>query len=324
MSTQRRDNAGQGGRAGVAASVGASAGTGFLGHLVARVQAHAHHTPLSMLERRRPGLFEPRTRLPGSALETVDTVDAGTPSVAVPAMPSAPQSQAAISALRIATPPVAAPAATSAARNAQVATPQAQAVISVDPVAAAIPSSAHPVSPRADTAVAATRSPRRDAARESHAVQHGTSPAPAARAAAAASSAQAPIAIPQVIASRSVEKTHIERTLLESRMTVIERESTKHRDVMASVDAASPLRGPASVVRSEARAAPVAHPARSAALQPIPAPAAAAPAPVQVSIGRVEIRGVASPTKAAPTRSTASAPKLGLDEYLQQRHGSGR
>jgi hypothetical protein len=128
--------------------------------------------------------------------------------------------------------------------------------------------------------------------------------------------------VPQLIAARSVEKTHVERSLLESRTSVIEREIVKQSDPPAPASAVSPVRRPSRIVRSEATPAPVAHPARSAAMLATPIPPA--PAPVQVSIGRVEIRGFASAAKPEAGRSMPSEPKLGLDAYLQQRHGSGR
>lgn len=52
-------------------------------------------------------------------------------------------------------------------------------------------------------------------------------------------------------------------------------------------------------------------------------PAPAAPVPVQVTIGRVEVRAVA--TKADRARTSAPAgPRLSLDEYLRQRNGASR
>lgn len=53
------------------------------------------------------------------------------------------------------------------------------------------------------------------------------------------------------------------------------------------------------------------------------AQAALPPAPVQITVGRIEVRAVASRTGNAETRRPA-APRLSLDEYLQQRHGGVR
>ncbi len=57
------------------------------------------------------------------------------------------------------------------------------------------------------------------------------------------------------------------------------------------------------------------------------APHAAPPrevAPVQVTIGRIEVRAVAAPA-AAPARGVVrAAPRLGLEQYLRERHGGRR
>lgn len=123
---------------------------------------------------------------------------------------------------------------------------------------------------------------------------------------------------------RGTQIVRVESSRLESRTTVIERDIDRHRDASAPAPAtpASTLKPPPRLAHSEASKAPVAHPVRSAALQAMPVPAA--PAAVQVSIGRVEIRGFAGAAAPAPARSAAAKPQLGLDEYLQQRHGNGR
>ncbi|HVJ37775.1 MAG TPA: hypothetical protein VM687_08225 [Stenotrophomonas sp.] len=77
---------------------------------------------------------------------------------------------------------------------------------------------------------------------------------------------------------------------------------------------------PPRLAVSQRAAAPVAHPARRAAL---PAPATA---PVQVSIGSVEIRAQATaptPERARP-RPSSSSQVPSLDAYLRQRHGGPR
>src|SRR5690606_23587895 len=84
---------------------------------------------------------------------------------------------------------------------------------------------------------------------------------------------------------------------------------------LPSLTSQASVREPASVR--------IAHAGRRAALAPRPPTAAPAPAPVQVSIGRVEIRGAAPPAPAAATQARRG-PQLGLDDYLRQRHGSGR
>jgi len=63
---------------------------------------------------------------------------------------------------------------------------------------------------------------------------------------------------------------------------------------------------------------------RLAAAVKAPPPAAPPllPAPVQVTIGRVEVRA-ASPAPIARGGAQPAGPRLGLDEYLRQRHGVG-
>ena len=51
--------------------------------------------------------------------------------------------------------------------------------------------------------------------------------------------------------------------------------------------------------------------------------AAPTPAPVQISIGRVEIRAVQAPAN-KPRAVGPAAPRLSLDDYLQQRNGAAR
>ncbi|MGO1001011.1 hypothetical protein [Lysobacter sp. CA196] len=72
--------------------------------------------------------------------------------------------------------------------------------------------------------------------------------------------------------------------------------------------------------RDTAPVAPVANPGRAAAMAL--APVTAPPAPIQVTIGRLEVGAVAPAAfAAAPATGPAREPKLGLDDYLRQRHG---
>lgn len=89
---------------------------------------------------------------------------------------------------------------------------------------------------------------------------------------------------------------------------------------LAAAPQASALPLPPRLPQAQRVAAPVAHPARRAAL---PAPA---DTPVQVSIGSVEIRAHAPATNAPATRiRPAAAPPLpSLDAYLRDRHGGPR
>ena len=340
-----------------------AAGLGFLGHLVGRTQLRATQSPLPILERRRPGIFEPRTHAPATTLDLVETAGAANVSdtsslrrtAAPAAQPAAPTTHSAIPAASL-------PSMTTAPDRIRPATPAPAAAIATEPRI-----DAAPIAPRSarskitrDTstgrAAASTPSP-------SAAVVSPTSPSPTIAAPptmAAASmrgtqivrvepsrleshlksrttvierevdrrrNASAAAPAPPTMSAASMRGTQIVRvepSRVESRTTVIERDIDRHRNASAPAPAApaSTLKTPPRLAHSEASKAPVAHPVRSAAMQAMPAPAA--PAPVQVSIGRVEIRGFAGAAAPTPARSAASKPQLGLDEYLQQRHGNSR
>ncbi|MBL0163866.1 MAG: hypothetical protein IPP82_09570 [Xanthomonadales bacterium] len=282
-------------------------GRGFLGNLVERTQGPTTALQMPMLERRRPGIFEPRASGSAQPLERIETVIRPDTSTFAPAMaPStAPQStRATPKATSSATVPApvnsAAPAPIGPARR-------MPATAHVAHIAAPAPVAATTATPPGEP-IAASRRTRGKTVDESS-PRRGT-PMPA--------SPPAAIAPMQAVqAARSPQVTRIEQSRLESRTTLIEREIEKHRDAPAS-----PLKTPPRLTNREAPRAPVAHPVRSAAL--LATPAVVAPAPVQVSIGRVEIRGLAGAPAAAAPRRAAAKPQLGLDEYLQQRHGKGR
>lgn len=305
-----------------------AAGLGFLGHLVGRTQQRATQSPLPILERRRPGIFEPRAHAAATSHDLFETVDAaGVLATSSLRPPTTPAVQPIAPTTHRAMPAASLPAMTTALDRIRPATPA--------PVAAAA------AEPRIDAASVAARSARSKIAREAAA---GRAAAPASTPSVAAVSATSPLpkmaaspppiatppptmAAPSPMSAASMRGTQIVRvepTRLELRTTVVERDIDRRRDVSSTVPAtpAATLKAPPRMAHSEASKAPVAHPARSAAMQAMPAPAA--PAPVQVSIGRVEIRGFAGAAVPTPARSAASKPQLGLDEYLQQRHGNGR
>ena len=297
-------------------------GQGFLGHLVERVQPKTTQMQIPTLERRRPGIFEPRAPVAATALDIAETrvapsassfSRATTPTLQAPspvpraaaAGPLVPTTQAA-TAITAASPMVSPPQIPTPSRAAQPAAPPPNLAIADKPRGAAS---------------VATRSLRRDAADTASAVpptsrtrqQPGpvlspTSPLPT-------------IIPPQAITVRSARTVRVEHSRLESRTTVVERGSDKHRDPPAPATPTLRLNTPPRLASREASRTPVAHPVRSAAMLAAPAPVT--PAPVQVSIGRVEIRGIAG-TPPAASHSAVSKPQLGLDEYLQQRHGNGR
>ena len=336
-----------------------AAGLGFLGHLVGRTQLRATQSPLPILERRRPGIFEPRTHVAATTLDLVETAGAADVSdTSSLRRPAAPAVQPTAPATHRAMPTVLPPPTTTALDRIRVATPAPAAAVAAEP--------------RIDAALIAPRSARSKITRDASTDRAAASaPSPAA-AAVSATSPSPTIAAPPPVSAASMRGTQIVRvepSRLESRTTVIEREVDRRRDASAAAPApptmaaasmrstqivrvepsrvesrttaierevdrhrnasapapeapVSTLKTPPRLAHSEASKAPVAHPVRSAAMQAMPAPAA--PAPVQVSIGRVGIRGFAGATAPIPARSAASKPQLGLDEYLQQRHGNSR
>jgi hypothetical protein len=299
-------------------------GGGFLGHLVARLQPRASQTAMPTLERRRPGIFEPRGPTPAAALDLMETTVAPSASSLTRATPPPVQSSAHASrGPTIGTPspaPQTPPVATIARSTA------AQALVNAAPraahPAAQPPALAMPSKPQPDTTTVAVRSPRRKAARETPA-SRPAAPASSMPATAPSQASRGPASEPpQTIAVRSAQIVRIEQSRLESRTTVVEREVDKHRHAPAPAVPVQALKTPPRLANSEAPRMPVAHPVRSAAMLAAPAPVA--PAPVQVSIGRVEIRGVSGASAHATPRSAASKPQLGLDEYLRQRHGNDR
>lgn len=298
-------------------------GRGFLGHLVERTQGQATLIQTPILERRRPGIFEPRTPAPANTLDIAETTVAS----------------GASSFIRAPAPPIQTPvhASRASAINTSVVTPQIAttgtiAIPSALPpqitsgsraaqIAAPLPAPAM-TKPR-DMATAATRSSRGKAARE---IPAGRFASPTQSIPSPALSGRSPppvITVPQAIAVRSAHSIRVEQSRLESRTTVIEREVDKHRDSPAPTAQAPMLKAPPRLTSSEAPRTPVAHPVRSAAMLAVPS-APVAPTPVLVSIGRVEIRGFGGAPAPATARSAASKPQLGLDEYLQQRHGNVR
>ena len=295
-----------------------AAGLGFLGHLVGRTQLRATQSPLPILERRRPGIFEPRTHVPATTLDLVETAGAADVSDASSLRrPATPAAQPAAQPTHNAMPTASLPPMTTTPDRIRAATPAPAAAIATEP--------------RIDAAPLAPRSARSKITRNAS-TDRAAASAPSPSAAVVSPTSPSPtIAAPPPVSAASMRGTQIVRvepsrleSHLKSRTTVIEREVDRRRDASATAPAApaSTLKTPPRLAHSEASKAPVAHPVRSAAMQAMPAPAA--PAPVQVSIGRVEIRGYAGAAAPAPARSAASKPQLGLDEYLQQRHGNSR
>ncbi len=319
------------------------AGPSFLGQLLARAQptrvdasvapgaAGASRTmALPALERRRPSLFEPRAGTPTTrpdidlADEAIDALpsrpmssvherpptfapihDSAPPSSPQPSMPGTlvapPSASLSSGATPHASPSVerdVAPSRSVTTRHADDDTPTRPARLRADAASEQRPTRAEPrtsASPRDPHHATTPRS--RDVQRE----------------------AAAPVAPARVV---------VERTRIETQTRVHERTSpaaapASRTQAREGAPASAPLRAPPRVVLAQAPTRAVAHPSRSALHAP--APHAPGPAPVQVSIGRIEIRAATGAgTPAAGTRRQTNAPRLGLDDYLRQRHGSGR
>ena len=297
---------------------------GFLTHLVVRIQPRASQTAMPTLERRRPGIFEPRGTSPATTLDLMETTVA--PSASSFATAPTPTIQPPAHASRgsaISTPSLA-PQMSAAVKNATSTAVQAPVKTAprITHIAAPTPALAIPAKPQADTSTVGARSPRSKAVRETPPSRAAAHAPPMPDSTPSQASRLPAINSPQAIAVRSAQIVRVEQSRLESRTTVVEREVDKHSDTPASVAPVPMLRTPPRLAHGETFNAPVAHPVRSAAMLATPAPLA--PAPVQVSIGRVEIRGFSNAQAPASTKAAAPNPRVGLDEYLQQRHGNGR
>ena len=295
-------------------------GPGFLSHLVARHQRPATMVQSAVLERRRPGIFEPRSPASATTLDIVETTVA--PGAALFSRAAVPAPQAPSHLPRVSA--AATPAQTNAAITAAspvVSRAQMPAAPRAAPLAEAAPAPTTPHKPRGTPSVA-TPSPRDEAVRATPVQGPASRAVTVSAPALAPTSPQPSVTLPQTTAMRGVQTVRVEQSRFESRTTVVARSIEKYRDPPALSTPTPTLKLPPRLASSAAPPTPVAHPARSAALLAAPAPIS--PAPVQVSIGRVEIRASAATPPPAVPRSAVSKPQLSLDEYLQQRHGNGR
>lgn len=290
----------------------------FLDRLVARA-APAQRADAPVLERRRPGLFEPRGGVVPSA-----PVGEATEDIAVsPTMPHAA--------------PMPVPPLPSV--HAHAPSPAA-AVVAMASTATA-PSPAIPVPPRLSSPPASLPTTSEPPPSPSP-IEHASSPGRAAPShEVAPSPAPSVRAVARTQADDMPRPPRAQRDAPPSSQVRIERsvrvESRTHERVVESRigPPASPLRAPTPpaptapmpmpapprVARMEAAQSAVAHPGRTALHAPAPR-ASMSPAPVQVSIGRIEIRAQGG-TPVSSRKAASPAPRLGLDDYLRQRHGSG-
>ncbi|MFZ2752818.1 MAG: hypothetical protein WAZ48_05170, partial [Lysobacteraceae bacterium] len=108
----------------------AATGLGFLGHLVGRTQLRAMQSPLPILERRRPGIFEPRTHVAATILDLVETAGAAdVPDTSSLRRPAAPAVQPAAPATHRAMPTASLPSMTTAPDRIRPATPAPAAAV---------------------------------------------------------------------------------------------------------------------------------------------------------------------------------------------------
>jgi hypothetical protein len=284
-------------------------GKGFLGQLIDRAQPPSlHSTPV--LSRRRPSLFEPRGGLSAmTSTASGETVEARAHSVHEPnSLPPATRPEHVIAAVSRQS-----ERAESAAHAASMsATPAAPTPMPSIPTPITPPRPAG--RPAADRLVKRpqrapvngepTRRPEangQSVPNNPFAARPGTSRrTPAAR-----------------LTSRSTEPpgTNNPQGSQQKVLTAPGVERVVNERVVPALPPRAPL-----LARSQSPSSTVAHPSRASALAspvtPLP------PVSVHVSIGRIEIRGGPGVTPTAPRRA-ASAPRVALDDYLRQRHGSG-
>jgi hypothetical protein len=286
------------------------AAPGYLTRLVERV-APAEPT----LRRRQPAMFEnaPRETMATAPDLVVDTISAArpvhesTPSAVATPVP-APMAAA------VAAPPAAASHGP-AARETQSTrvTPPASRLPSEPPrvdatlriVAVEVPSAA----------VAATAPPE-------PAVRTGV-PTPKDRARAPAAAPRAPDRPPRA----EVGSGPARRTIAPAAAAAPERNVRALPSPTPAVQTTgqrrtpAPVAGPAAARQTQAAVPPTAalrRHAPTASSAPLQPPRPRELPPIDITIGRIEVRAVAAPS---PPKRSASAPQLGLDQYLRERGG---
>ncbi len=295
---------------------------GFLGHLIERTQPQTMQIRTPILERRRPGIFEPRAPVASAAIDIEDAIVE--PSVSSLTRIAVPAAQASSHASAIAAPSLVLKTITPTAVE-SVATSAPQ-MMATSHAALVTTSSSLPVTTRQLREVADAAPHRaRDSAAPEALTNRRSTPTPKKIDSSSSTSPLRPhIVAPPALATRGEKIVRVEHSRLESRTTIVEREIDKDRNPSVSAVQAPMLIVPPRLANSEAQRAPVAHPVRSAAMAAAPLQQTPpVPAPVHVSIGRIEIRASGAAAPAMP-RNVAAKPQLGLDEYLQQRHGNGR
>lgn len=292
-------------RAGPASKTAADAPSdGFDGHLARLVQRVRPAEPL--LKRRQPSMFEssrPATRAHDADEEFMD------------APPDASM-------------PIAAPRLGEAS-HAHEAAPRRQTadhgVVARSPHATAPPPPLHPTPAtlRVDASMRLAPATPRD-------VERAIGPAAPVRAASSPPADGTPLRRPResnAVAAPSRHRPHDESGTSPTRRSRALTESSPERARPADADPEALLRParaaatpPAGDPRGVQRAVIAPGPRRPQA----PAATAREVVPVQVTIGRIEVRAVAAPA-AAPARGVVkAAPRLGLEQYLRERHGGRR
>lgn len=290
----------------------------FLDRLVARA-APVPRADAPVLERRRPGLFEPRggvvPSLPIDEAREAHAAPSTMPHAAPMPIPPPLQSMRAHAPSVVA--PVVVMASAPTAPSPAIPVPPRGPASSVSPATTnERPSLPPPVedvaSPRRIAPTHEAASPQAPSARA--AARLPAEGMPARQRAQRDASAPAPVRIERSV--RVESRTH--ERVVESRIAT----PASPLPAPPPPAIAVPMPVPPRVAREERAQAAVAHPGRTALHAPAPR-AAMSPPPVQVSIGRIEIRAQGGTSAASRKSAPVPGPRLGLDDYLRQRHGSG-
>lgn len=292
----------------------------FLDRLVARA-APVPRADAPVLERRRPGLFEPR----GGVVPSLPT-DEATEARAVPSampqaasMPVPPPLQSMRAHAPSAVAPVVVMAAAPTAPSPAIPVPSRGPASSVPPATtnerpSVLPPTEDVAPPRRIAPTHEAASPQAPSARA--VARLPAEGMPARRRSQHDAFPPAPVRIERSV--RVESRTH--ERVVESRIATPDSPLPAPPPPAPAVPVPVPV--PPRVARVERAQAAVAHPGRTALHAPAPR-AAVSPAPVQVSIGRIEIRAQGGTPAASRKSAPAPGPRLGLDDYLRQRHGSG-
>lgn len=311
-------------------------GPPFLGRLLARALppaadgepsaggADAAGVALPRLERRRPGLFEPRGAMAPQEPPAIASDEIPPATARIP--PAAPMPPPVLQAPLSAAPP---PSRTSPPQTLSAVVPVRADDDAPRPVAAAVVPALPPPPSLRQAQDMPSAPPRRRQDEPPMQGPRGASPPVPAVPAATDDRAAAPRPVHPVAADAAPARRH-QRSARATppvdtgqRARSVEPASHSPRHAVRESAPPPPLPLPPRLVREAPATRAVAHPGRTALHAPAPRSAPPSPAAVQVSIGRVEIRSAVGGAAAAPATGRKTGPQLALDDYLRQRHGSG-